>query len=132
MKKEKIIFWITTAIFSVSMLASANMYLTDAGVKAGFASHLGIPDYLRIELAIAKILGSLALLLPFVPKVFKNFAYAGFTINLISAFVAHVALGDIISDTIKPVIFFAILTGSYMYYNKLEEGKYRQPKNNNV
>ena len=133
MKNKKIIFWISTAVFSLSMLVSANMYLTDPVVKAGFSSHLGIPDYLRIELAVAKIVGSLAFLLPFVPKVLKNFTYAGFTINLISAFVAHIALGDGLADSVKPLIFFVILIISYNYYNKIEEDKITTiNKKNNV
>lgn len=121
MKKEKIIFWVTTGIFSLTMLLSANMYLTSAEVKEGFVQHLGIPDYLRIELAAAKILGSLALFLPFLPKGFKYFAYTGFTINLISAFIAHIALGDPAGDVIKPIIFLALLAASFIYYNKLEK-----------
>jgi len=55
MKKQKIIFWTTTAIFSLSMIISASTYLISESVKAGFSAHLGIPDYLRIELAVAKI-----------------------------------------------------------------------------
>lgn len=123
MKKEKIIFWVTTGIFGLSMLFSANMYLTNAEVKAGFSSHLGIPDYLRVELAVAKILGSLALLLPFVPKGVKYFAYSGFTINLISASVAHIAIGDPFNQVVMPFIYLIILSVSFIYYNKLEKRK---------
>lgn len=123
MNKEKIIFWATTGIFSLSMLSSAYMYLTDTTVREGFVTHLGIPDYLRIELAIAKILGALALLLPFVPKGFKHFAYAGFTINLLSASVAHISLGDPANQVIMPFVFLALLIASFVYYSKLEKGK---------
>ncbi|ACU07527.1 hypothetical protein FIC_01077 [Flavobacteriaceae bacterium 3519-10] len=123
MKKQKIIMAITTGIFGLSMLFSAYMYLTDAEVKAGFSSHLGIPDYLRVELAVAKILGSLALMLPFVPKGFKYFAYAGFTINLISASVAHIAVGDPASQVVMPFVYLVILAVSFIYYRKLEKGK---------
>ena len=51
--------------------------------------HLGLPDYLRIELTIAKALGVLALLIPAVPRKVKEFAYFGFGITLISASIAH-------------------------------------------
>jgi len=123
MKKQKIIFWTTSAIFSLSMIISASTYLTSESVKAGFSAHLGIPDYLRIELALAKILGSLALLLPFVPKEFKYFSYSGFVINLISAFIAHIAVGDAMTDSIKPIIFLTVLLFSYSNFRKLEQGK---------
>lgn len=123
MKREKLIFWITTAIFCLSMLSSAYMYLTDPELKEGFANHLGIPDYLRIELAVAKTLGALTLLLPFIPKGFKFFAYAGFTINLISAFVAHISLGDPVNQVIMPLVFLVLLIASYISYNRMEKMK---------
>jgi len=131
MKKQKIVFWTTTGLFALSMLISANMYLTNEEVKIGFLTHLGIPDYLRIELAVAKILGSLTLILPFVPREFKFFAYAGFAINLISASVAHIALGDPIGEVIKPMLFLALLIASFLYYNKLYNSneKYDTAKN---
>lgn len=121
MKKEKVIYWAITGIFSLMMLFSANMYFTSAEVKQGFSQHLGIPDYLRIELAVAKILGALALLLPFVPKGFKYFAYAGFTINLLSASIAHISVGDPANQVMVPLIFLVLLIVSFIYYNKLEK-----------
>ncbi len=124
MKKEKIIFWTATGIFSLSMLLSAYMYLTAAEIKEGFINHLGIPDYLRIELAVAKFLGACTLLLPFIPKALKYFAYAGFTINLVSATVAHISVGDPAAEAIKPVIFLALLAVSFMYYRKTQKGLY--------
>lgn len=122
MKKEKIIFWTTTGIFSLMMLFSANMYFTAPEAKTSF-EHLGFPDYFRIELAIAKILGALALLLPFVPKGFKQFAYAGFTVNLISAAISHASKGDPASAVTAPLIFLVVLAVSYIYYNKSQQPK---------
>ena len=62
MKKDKIIFWITTGIVSVMMLFSAFNYLTNADMKAGFV-HLGFPSYFRIDFAVIKILGAIVLVL---------------------------------------------------------------------
>jgi polyferredoxin len=45
-------------------------------------------------LSVAKALGVLALLLPFVPARLKEWAYAGFAINLASALIAHFSVGD--------------------------------------
>jgi hypothetical protein len=55
--------------------------------------HLGFPDYFRVELACAKLAGVLLLLLPVPPRL-KEWAYAGFAIDLFSAIVAHLAAGD--------------------------------------
>ena len=87
MKKLKITYWITTVLFSVMMLFSATMYFTSPEMAQTF-EHLGFPDYFRVELGIAKIIGVLLLLAPFSGRL-KEWIYAGFTINMISGSIAH-------------------------------------------
>jgi len=118
MKKTRIIYWTTTALFCLLMLFSAFNYLINPEMKSAFV-HLGFPDYFRVELAIAKILGALALLLPFTPKGFKYFAYAGFATTVISATVAHIASSDPLMVAIAPVIFLVVLVVSFFYYEKM-------------
>ncbi len=122
MKKDKIIYWTATGLFSLMMLNSGYQYLTSPDMEAAF-NHLGFPDYFRIELAVAKILGVIALLIPYIPKVFKQFAYAGFTINLFSAAIAHASKGDPAIGIILPFGVLAILATSYIYYEKLRKVK---------
>ena len=85
-------FWIATAIFCLQMSFTAYAQLRLPQVAQTFA-HLGFPDYFRVELSWAKLLGVVVLLAP-VPARLKEWAYAGFAINLGSAIVAHVAMGD--------------------------------------
>jgi hypothetical protein len=115
MKTLKITYWITTAIVALMMLFSAYMYLNAPMVQQSF-HRLGFPDYLRVELAIAKIIGVVLLLIP-VARV-KEWAYAGFAITFISAFVAHTESGDPSSIRIMPVIFLILLAVSYYTYYK--------------
>jgi hypothetical protein len=56
-------------------------------------THLGFPAYFRVELSWAKLLG-MALLLAPAPARLKEWAYAGFAINLASALIAHLSVGD--------------------------------------
>ena len=56
-------------------------------------THLGFPDYFRVELSWAKLLGVVLLLAP-VPARLKEWAYAGFAITLASALIAHFSVGD--------------------------------------
>lgn len=118
MKKEKIIYWTSTALVGGMMLFSAYSYLTSDMMKQGF-QHLGFSDSFRIELAVAKILGAFALLLPMVPSVAKQFAYFGFALTFISAAIAHSAAGDPAQTVMMPLIFLAILLLSYIYWKKL-------------
>jgi uncharacterized membrane protein YphA (DoxX/SURF4 family) len=116
MKTTKIIYWITTAIVSIMMTYSAYMYLTADVMQQAF-HHLGFPDYFRVELGIAKVLGAVLLLAPVALRV-KEWAYAGFAGTFISAFIAHTASGDPVNYRVMPVIFLAILITSYITYNR--------------
>jgi hypothetical protein len=118
MKKDKIIYWTTTGIVCAVMLFSAinfsfNRPLSPAGES--FA-HLGLPNYFKIELTVAKILGVLALLIPNVPTKAKEFAYFGFGITLVSASIAHFSSGDGIQFIIDPLLFLGALIVSYWYF----------------
>jgi hypothetical protein len=56
-------------------------------------THLGFPAYFRVEISFAKLLGLVLLLAPVPPRL-KELAYAGFAINLGSALIAHISVGD--------------------------------------
>src|SRR5262245_43806707 len=88
---KRTIYWISTGIFCLWMLQNAYAYLTMEQAKR-LCVHFGFPDYLRVELAIAKIIGVVVLLTP--SGKLKEWAYAGFTITMISGFIAHLASGD--------------------------------------
>jgi hypothetical protein len=118
MKKIKITYWTSTILISVFMTYSAYSYLTEPAIAEAFR-YMGFPSYFRIELAFAKIIGAIVLLLPLSRKI-KEWAYAGFAIVFISAFISHTASGHPVSVSLMPVVFLAILVVSYLSFNKLE------------
>jgi hypothetical protein len=87
-----IAYWIVTALFCLQMSFTAYAQLRLPQVAEAF-SHLGFPGYFRVELALAKLLGVVLLLAPVPPRL-KEWAYAGFAIDIASALIAHVAVGD--------------------------------------
>ena len=91
-KRLVIGFWTVTALFCLQIGFTAYAQLSLPQVADMF-THLGFPDYFRVELSWAKLLG-VALLLAPVPARLKEWAYAGFAITLGSALVAHFAMGD--------------------------------------
>ncbi len=117
--KQKVIYWIATGLVSLMMLFSVYAYFTDATVSAGFA-HLGFPDYFRIQLGVAKFIGAVLLLAPFVPLWLKEWTYAGFGITFVSAAIAHVVSGDPAPVVVGPVVALALLTVSYVFLRKLK------------
>src|SRR5689334_17866209 len=114
-KKDAIIYWATTGIISAVMLVSAAFFGLSPAAKGAFA-HLGFPDYFRIELTVAKLLGGLALLIPAVPTRIKEFAYVGCSITISSAVIAHAASGDSVSHIVDPTIMLCILIVSYISF----------------
>jgi hypothetical protein len=111
-------FWTVTALFCLQIAFTAYAQLRLPQVAEAFAE-LGFPDYFRVELAWAKLLGVVLLLAP-VPARLKEWSYAGFAITLGSALIAHFAVGD------GPEAWgFAAATGvlwgiSYFFWRRLE------------
>jgi hypothetical protein len=85
-------YWIVTGLLCLQIGFTAYAQLQLPQVAEAFA-RLGFPDYFRVELAWAKLLG-VALLLAPVPARMKEWAYAGFAFTLASALIAHLAVGD--------------------------------------
>ncbi|MEZ5398983.1 MAG: DoxX family protein [Bryobacteraceae bacterium] len=84
--------WIVTVLFCLQMSFTAYAQLRLPAVAEAF-THLGFPAYFRVELALAKLIGVAVLLAP-APWRLKEWAYAGFAIDIASAVIAHLAVGD--------------------------------------
>jgi DoxX-like family len=120
MKKDKIIYWISTGIIAAMMLMSAFMYFTNPQVAEGFQK-MGFGDWFRIELGVAKIIAALVLVIPAVTGRVKEWAYAGLGITFISASIAHYSMGDDASKIISPLVFLAVLAVSNIYLHKINK-----------
>ena len=107
MKAKIITYWITTVLISAMMLMSAFMYLSGAPKMVEAFHSLGYPDYFRVMLGIAKVLGVAVLLAPGL-RVLKEWAYAGFTITFVAAVVSHVECGQG-PAVVAPVVAFSLL-----------------------
>ncbi len=117
MKRNKIIYWISTGLFCAFLLLTSISYLTDPSFVNIF-KHLGFPQYFRVELAIAKILGVLILLISRLPSRFKEWCYVGFGITLISGMIAHINSGDSVGYIFNVIFWFILLIISYIYWHK--------------
>ena len=115
MKRNKMIDYAATALLSLMMLGSAGMYVFNhEEIKELFVS-FGYPTYIIYPLAVAKILGVIALWIPGY-KTLKEWAYAGFFFDFILAFFAHYMIGD--GEQIGAVMALVLLGFSY-YFGRL-------------
>jgi len=118
MKKEKIIYWVSTSILFLMEGVMPALTFQSELAKQGI-SHLGYPPYFGNALAVFKVLGALSLIIPQAPRKLKELAYAGFTFNFIFASISHFAVDGFGFESLFPLIFLGILGTSNIYYNKL-------------
>lgn len=90
---NKIIYWAATGPFAALMLGSATMYLFKTEEVKEIFTTLEYPSYLVIPLAIAKMLGVIAIISRWSNSL-KEWAYAGFLIDFTLAFFAHYHAND--------------------------------------
>ena len=121
MKTTKIVYWVSTSIICLFALSAVQM---NSEMAIEGSTHVLIPRYLSIEISIGQLIGLVLLIVPAIPKRFKEWAYVGFGIMYISALVAHIAVGDpFIPFGLMAVVFFGLLLCSYISFHKLEAAK---------
>jgi hypothetical protein len=108
----------TTGLFAVMLTISGVLYVIGPAPIVAGIHRLGYPDYFRQLLGIAKIAGATALVLPGL-RVLREWAYAGFTFNLLAAIASHVLSGDAVHA--GPAVFaLALLAVSYSLRRQME------------
>lgn len=122
MNIKKIAYWASTVLFVLPLTASAIFELTQSKEMVAGFQHLGYPLYLLTILGIAKALGIAALLFPRFPRL-KEWAYAGFTFDLLGASASHAYSGDPVANVITPLVFLGLLAVSYWLYHHPESNK---------
>jgi hypothetical protein len=118
MKKAKIIFWVTTGIIFLGEGVIPAFTSTSSLAIQGITS-LGYPIYFVTLLTVFKVIGALALIIPAVKGRYKEWAYAGFGIDFICAFVSIWAVGGFSSALILPAFAMILLILSYRNYHTM-------------
>jgi hypothetical protein len=119
MKKEKIIYWVTTAILSL-IIVPGIFFMNTEFALAG-PRHLGIPNWLRLEVGIANFLAGLVLVIPYFKGWIKEQAYVGLGFTYLSALIGHFVIDGVGAAVLQAIVFFAVLLTSYIYYHKLQK-----------
>ena len=118
MKTYKIIYWTTTIIIflmeGVMPALTSQTELAKEGIR-----HLQYPLYFGNALVVFKVFGTLVLIVPYVPKYVKEWAYAGFGFVFLFAAISHFAIDGFYFQSFMPLIFLGILIISYKFYHKL-------------
>ncbi|WP_297337543.1 DoxX family protein [Algoriphagus sp.] len=121
-KRDRIIYWVCTGLFSLFMLTSAIPNILKAQEWVTVFESLGYPLYLLPFLGIAKILGVMALLYPRFPRL-KEWAYAGFTFNLTGAIYSGIAAAGFDPQMLVLLVPIGLGIVSYVYFRKSTRGR---------
>lgn len=125
MKATKITFWITTTLIflfeGVMPALTGHTEMAKEGIR-----HLGYPEYFNTMLVVFKVLGAIVLIVPQIPYVMKEWAYAGFAIDFIGAFVSYWAVDGLTGLTFFPLVVFAVLIVSWVCFHKIRKHQHLQ------
>lgn len=109
-------YWVSTALFALAMTGSGIGMLMRAEPVMASTLGIGYPEYIATILGVSKLLGVVALLYPGFPRL-KEWAYAGFTFNLVGAFVSHLLAGDPLVASVVPLAPWLLMVVSYLFYS---------------
>ena len=118
-KTIKISYWIITILFVAFMLFGAMSELMQIESAQQVLKDLGYPVYLNNILGIAKIIGAVVLI-QWSFKTIKEWAYAGFTIDILGAAASIFYAGEGIGAAIFTLVFLIPLFLSYWLWKKTE------------
>ncbi len=93
MNKRKITYYVSTGLLTLMIGGGATMYFANHAMVVEAFTTLGYPTYLIYPLAVAKLLGLVAIWTRKSPLL-KDLAYAGLFYDLILAAAAHIAVQD--------------------------------------
>ncbi len=121
-KTTKIVYWVVTGLFCLANFASgvAELFPNQQGLD--MLKLLGYPAYFLIILGVAKILGSIAIIQTKF-KIIKEWAFAGFAIDYISASASFAFIGGELFAILFPLIFLAVMFAAYFLWKKVEMQK---------
>jgi DoxX-like family len=116
-RTTNVVYWITTGLVALMMLQGGISELMRTESSLQVMRALGYPDYLNTILGIAKLLGVAAILLP-VPRMLREWAYAGFTFDVSGAIASFVAAGMVNWTLLIPIISLALVLTSYWSWRR--------------
>ncbi len=120
-KRNKVIYWIATLWLALGMFSTGMVQLLKVESEGALAppgvwgiKQLGYPVYFLTILAIWKLLGVVAVLIPKFPLL-KEWAYAGFFFIMTGAIFSHVATGSAAVEWLPSLLLLTLTVVSWYF-----------------
>jgi uncharacterized membrane protein YphA (DoxX/SURF4 family) len=117
MKRINLLYWIFTGLFATLMAFTSIPDIMSSPEAVEFINKLGYPAYFIPFIGVAKLLGSIAILIPGFPRI-KEWAYAGLAFDLTGATYSQIATAGIKPEMAFMLLFFGLFILSYVFYHK--------------
>lgn len=121
MKRNKIIYWISTLWLALGMFSTGAVQLMRMQAEGAVAPpgvygirYLGYPVYFLTILGVWKLLGVVAVLIPKYPRL-KEWAYAGFFFVMSGAIFSHIAVGDPAVEFLPSLLLLGLTVLSWYF-----------------
>lgn len=118
LKTTKVFYWIFTGIICLFMTFDGVLALMQPASAKMLMAQLGYPTYLLIILGVAKLVG-VAGVLQTKYEALREWAYAGFVINIIGAIASILFAGLGFTSAIFAIVMLAITFASYYFWKKM-------------
>ena len=112
--RNKIIYWVATALLSFGMLGSGISQLLHLKDMNELITHIGYPLYFMYIIGVWKILGVIVILIPNF-KLLKEWAYAGFFFLMTGALLSHLFMGDVGNAILGPLFQTLFIVTSWYF-----------------
>lgn len=119
MNASTVVYWLSTALFSLALGASGAIYLSGAeSMREALVVQLGYPAYFMPILGAWKLLGAIALITPASAPIpglsrIKDWAYAGFFFNLTGAAASHLLAGHGVGHIVPVLVLGSLYAASF-------------------
>jgi uncharacterized membrane protein YphA (DoxX/SURF4 family) len=117
MKRTNILYWVFTGLFAAFMIFTAMPDIMMTPEAVTFINSLGYPKYFIPFIGVAKVLGSIAILIPGFPRI-KEWAYAGLAFDLIGATYSVISTNGLDASMLFMLLPFTVGTLSYIFHHK--------------
>lgn len=112
-KGWKMLYWMSTLVAALAFAAIGVANLMHIPKIAEGLLHLGYPAYFGMILGSWELLGSIAIIIPGLPRL-KEWTYAGMFFTLTGAALSHAAAGDPAGNILAPLALLVAVMTSWM------------------
>jgi hypothetical protein len=118
MNTTKIIYWLTTGLFTIQFTITAILNLMHHPEAMTTIRLLGYPDYIASFIGGAKLLGLAVIFVPQLKR-WREWGYAGLIIDAALAFYSFAASGNVKPAMIAAAVAITLLFTSLIFGNRL-------------